>query len=412
MSEQNRVESDAKQKVSWQKNLIILWCGVFLACASYTMVVPFLPVYLMEELKVGADTVNMWSGSVFSITFLGAAVMAPYWGARADRVGQRRMAIRAGFGLALCYCFAGLAQTATQLLAVRALTGFISGFVPASMALVSATLPGERLGWGMGLMQTAVASGSIMGPLLGGYVSDWFGMRMSFFIAAAALGCATVAVILYVRDIKLAPELARGGGSVIADIKVALHNKRLLYIMFLFFLIQSCLMIIQPLLTVYVRELMHGGASAVKAAGVIFSLAGIAGIIAAPFWGKTGQRVGYTKTLCFVFLCAGLTNLGQFFVHTIWHFGFVQFVFGLFLAGAAPNVNASLVEATDPQVRGKAFGLVTSAQQFGGVIGPLVGGFMGLFLPVRYILVFTGCVLLVAGVHIYLTKLRQGIRTR
>lgn len=89
--------------ISWQRNLAVLWCGVFFACASYTMVVPFLPVYLLQELHVESSEVNFWSGLVYSVTFLGASIMAPYWGARADRVGQRRMAIRAGFGLAFTY---------------------------------------------------------------------------------------------------------------------------------------------------------------------------------------------------------------------------------------------------------------------------------------------------------------------
>ena len=59
----------------------------------------------------------------------------------------------------------------------------------------------------------------------------------------------------------------------------------------------------------------------------------------------------------------------QFFVHNIWQYAAVTFIYGLFLAGAVPNINARLVEVTDPSVRGKAFGLVTSAQQFGGVVG-------------------------------------------
>lgn len=79
--------------------------------------------------------------------------------------------------------------------------------------------------------------------------------------------------------------------------------------------------------------------------------------------------------LCFVLFCAGAINLCQIFVQDIWQFAGIQFVYGLFLAGAVPNVNARLVEVTDPSMRGKAFGLVTSAQQFGGVIGPLLGGF-------------------------------------
>ena len=255
-------------------------------------------------------------------------------------------------------------------------------------------------------MQAAVASGGVIGPLIGGYVSDWFGMRFSFYVASGALALATGGVIYYVQDIVDSAARARAKRSVLDDLRLAVNNKKLLYIMGLFFLVQSCLLIIQPLLTIYVKELMGGMEGAVKASGVVFSLAGIAGIIAAPFWGKTGQKVGFAKTLFFVMVCAGLTNLCQAFVSDIWQFGLVQFIFGLFLAGAAPNINAGIVKTTDPLVRGKAFGLVTAAQQSGGVVGPLVGGFMGTFLATKYILVFTGLVLIITGLHIYFTKVR------
>ncbi|HIU64331.1 MAG TPA: MFS transporter [Candidatus Avacidaminococcus intestinavium] len=396
------------QPVNWRRNLLVLWGGVFLTCASYTMIVPFLPLYLLQELGVSPTSVNMWTGIIFSITFLGSAIMAPYWGALADKVGQKRMVVRAGFGLSLCYCLAALASTPTQLFLVRALTGVISGFVPAAMALCSATLPAERLGWGMGWMQAAVASGSVIGPLIGGYVSEWFSMHFSFYVAAVALAAATIGIMFFVQDVfKNESNKHQNDGGVIHDLLLAVNNKNLLYIMVLFFLVQSCLMLIQPLLTIYVRDLMGGMEGAVKASGVVFSLAGIAGIMAAPFWGKLGQKIGFTKTLFFVMFCAGFTNLFQVFVDNIWQFGFVQFVFGLFLAGAAPNINAGIVKTTDPLVRGKAFGLVTSAQQFGGVMGPLLGGFLGSFLATKYILVFTGIILMTAGLHIYFTKVKS-----
>lgn len=397
-----------KPFINWRRNLVILWTCVFLTCASYTMVVPFLPLYLLQELGVSSSSVNIWAGMIFSVTFLGSAIMAPYWGAMADRVGQKKMALRAGFGLSLCYFFSSMAQTPEQLFAVRAFTGFISGFVPASMALCSSTLPAEKLGWGMGWMQAAVASGGVIGPLIGGYVSEWFSMRFSFYVASGALLLATCAVFYFVQDIvDLKARQKAKETSILSDLRLAVGNKKLLYIMGLFFLVQSCLLIIQPLLTIYVKELMGGMEGAVKASGVVFSLAGIAGILAAPFWGRTGQKVGFARTLFFVMICAGLTNLCQVFVRDIWQFGFVQFVFGLFLAGAAPNINAGIVRTTDPLVRGKAFGLVTSAQQSGGVVGPLLGGFMGTFLATRYIFVFTGIVLICAGTHIYCTKVRK-----
>ena len=403
----NIFEDRGGGKLHWKLNLYVLWVCVFFCCASYTMCVPFLPVYLLQHLGVAQSDVNSWTGLIYSVTFFTAAIMAPYWGAHADRIGQRLMAIRAGFGLAVTYALMGMCQSPEQLFGVRLLAGLVSGFVPASLSLVSSTLPAVKMGWGMGLMQTAVASGSILGPMLGGYVSAWFGMRMSFYIAAGALFVATIMVIAFVRDV----EHEKGEGKVIhiwADLKASLQNKGLLFVMSMFFLVQVCVMIVQPLITMYVSYLLGGVVNddVVKTAGIIFSLAGIAGIIAGPYWGNRGQKRGYTKTLFLVFICAGAINMCQFFVSNIWQYAAVTFVYGLFLAGAVPNINARLVEVTDPSVRGKAFGLVTSAQQFGGVVGPLLGGFLGGFLPTRLILVLTGFILVCAGVYTYLTKVR------
>ena len=118
------------KEVNWKRNLAILWVGVYLACASYTSCIPFLPVYLMKELNVPPENVNYWTGFVFSVAFIGSSLMAPYWGAWADKVGQRKMAIRAGIGLAFTYLLGAVVQTPFQLFLVRALTGIISGFVP------------------------------------------------------------------------------------------------------------------------------------------------------------------------------------------------------------------------------------------------------------------------------------------
>lgn len=394
-------------KVNWKINLPVLWLGVFLACASYTSCIPFLPIYLLKELHVEQDEVHFWSGVVYAVTFLGAAVMAPYWGALADKVGQRKMAIRAGFGLALTYWLTAVCQDEYQLFAVRALCGLISGFVPASMSLVSSTLPQERMGWGMGLMQTAVASGSIMGPLMGGYLSSWFGMRMSFFVGAASLFTATLLVVFLVHDLPFSKEKQRERVHLMEDLRGALKNNELLYIMSMFFLVQSCVMLVQPLITMYVAQLMGAmNDDTVKMSGVIFSLAGIAGIIAAPFWGKRGQRFGYVRIFSLVCLGAGVVDLFQVLVTDVWQFAAIQFIYGLFLAGAFPSINANVTTVTGKAERGKAFGLLTSAQQMGGVAGPVVGGFLGNLMETRFVFVFISCVLLGVAAYSYFTRVR------
>ena len=400
-------EDNTKNTV-WKKNLPVLWLGVFLCCASYTSCIPFLPVYLLRELGVAPEEVNFWAGISFAVTFLGCTIMAPYWGALADHVGQRKMAIRAGYGLALSYFLTGACQDMYQLIGVRILCGLVAGFVPACMSMASSSLPESRMGWGMGLMQTAMASGSIMGPLMGGYMASWFGMRMSFYVGSLALFAATTAVMLVVKDMTI---LQKGDFSAISlwrDLKDSLCNKELRFIMFMFFMIQTCVMTIQPLITLYVGQLMGAmGDEAVKMSGVIFSLAGFAGILAAPFWGKRGQRYGFVRIFALVTFTAGFINLFQIFIQDVWQFAAIQFIYGLFLAGAVPNLNADLTVVTDKNTRGKAFGLSTSANQFGGVVGPLLGGALGAVLATRYVLVATGCILMCMGAYSYATRVRS-----
>ena len=400
-------EENTKNTV-WKKNLPVLWLGVFLCCASYTSCIPFLPVYLLRELGVAPEEVNFWAGISFAVPFLGCTVMAPYWGALADHVGQRKMAIRAGYGLALSYFLTGACQDMYQLIGVRILCGLVAGFVPACMSMASSSLPESRMGWGMGLMQTAMASGSIMGPLMGGYMASWFGMRMSLYVGSLALFAATTAVMLVVKDMTI---LQKGDFSAISlwrDLKDSLCNKELRFIMFMFFMIQTCVMTIQPLITLYVGQLMGAmGDEAVKMSGVIFSLAGFAGILAAPFWGKRGQRYGFVRIFALVTFAAGFINLFQIFIQDVWQFAAIQFIYGLFLAGAVPNINADLTVVTDKNTRGKAFGLSTSANQFGGVIGPLLGGALGAVMATRYVLVATGCILMCMGAYSYATRVRS-----
>ena len=404
---------EKEKNTVWKKNLPVLWVAVFLCCASYTSCIPFLPVYLLRELNVAEADVNFWAGICFAVTFLGCTVMAPYWGALADHVGQRKMALRAGYGLAITYFLTGVCQDVYQLMGVRILCGVVAGFVPACMSMASSSLPESRMGWGMGLMQTAMASGSIMGPLLGGYMASWFGMRMSFYVGSLALFAATTAVMLVVKDMTI---LQKGDFSAISlwrDLKDSLRNKELRFIMFMFFMIQTCVMTIQPLITLYVGQLMGAmGDEAVKMSGVIFSLAGFAGILAAPFWGKRGQRYGFVRIFALVTFAAGFVNLFQIFIQDVWQFAAIQFIYGLFLAGAVPNINADLTVVTDKNTRGKAFGLSTSANQFGGVVGPLLGGALGAVMTTRYVLVTTGCILMCMGLYSYYTRAREGNQNR
>ena len=380
--------------MNWRRNLWALWFSVILSSSSYTMVIPFLPLYLLD-IGVSTKDVPMWSGLVFSVTFLIAAIMAPYWGRRADKAGKRRMVIRAGISLSLTYFLGAFVHNPLELLLVRILQGFENGFVPASMAIVASSAPKEKMGFSLGMMQTGLLIGGIMGPLLGGVLAHLFGMRLSFAIAAAAILAGTIAVRMLVTEPK--NDEPPSEGSIIDDFRTAFHNRRLVEMLTLLFAVQMASMVLQPLITLYVAELQGKMEGAVLSAGIVFSLAGVAGAIAAPLWGRIGQRKGFFNILIIAFMGAGIFNAGQFFVNDIYKFGLLQFLFGLFVVGVYPAVNTIAVTCTEPHFKGRVFGLTTTANQLGCMVGPMVGGLVSSWLGIRPVFAFTGSVLLIIG---------------
>ena len=55
--------------MNWKVVLAIMTCNVVLMSASYTMLIPFLPLYLRDELGANPETLNMWTGAIFAISF-------------------------------------------------------------------------------------------------------------------------------------------------------------------------------------------------------------------------------------------------------------------------------------------------------------------------------------------------------
>lgn len=72
--------SDNDTSINWKRNLIVAWLGCFLTGAAFSLVMPFLPLYVEQLGVTGHSALNMWSGIVFSITFLFSAIASPFWG--------------------------------------------------------------------------------------------------------------------------------------------------------------------------------------------------------------------------------------------------------------------------------------------------------------------------------------------
>ncbi len=392
--------------MNWKFCLAILTCNVVFMSSSYTMLIPFLPMYLTRELGVDAASVNIWSGVVFSSTFLVSAVMAPIWGRMADRRGKRLMAIRASLLLSISYFLGGIVTSPLQLTFMRMFQGFASGLWPMELAIMTIYAPPKKLGICLGIMQGALTAGGIIGPLFGGILAEVFGMRMSFFLAAAALFLNFIVLVFFIKEPPT--DTATGTDSPDAEgDKISLWKIPVIRLMLVSAaLVQVVILIVQPILTTYISHLAGNLDNLVFISGLIFSLGGFSSAITAPLWGRFGQHHGFVKALRLSLILAGIFFFVQAIPNTLYAFAASQFAIGLFFSGIYPSINAILAEKTSANIKGRVFGLMFSAQQVGAMGGPILGGVIATFLGMKYVFLAAGALLLVISIAVQ-RKARQ-----
>ncbi|HHY45967.1 MAG TPA: multidrug efflux MFS transporter, partial [Firmicutes bacterium] len=186
------------RRVSWRRSVNLLALGVFVAQVAFSMAAPLLPVYLAE---LGLErNLALWSGAIFSISFVTFGIMSPVWGSISDRYGKRPMILRAGLGMGLTYALMAVARDHVQLFLLRAINGALSGYIPAAITLATTLAPEPSLGWALGMIQSANAVGLITGPLIGGLVAGAVGIKASFVFAAVLLVLAALVPLFGVSE--------------------------------------------------------------------------------------------------------------------------------------------------------------------------------------------------------------------
>ena len=378
--------------LTWKRNLWVLWIGAFFTAASFTMVVPFLPLFLLE-LGVHEHT-EMWSGLIYSSAFFAGVFASPIWGALGDKYGRKPMIIRAGFFLFLIYTLMAFVTNPYEILILRVMQGLLTGFIPGTIALVGTNTPKEKVGYALAMISTATAAGSIIGPLLGGTLAQLVGNRFAFGISGFQVLVSTILVIFLVKEESFKP--SKDKTSVIRDLRVTVANRPLLMVLVLTIVAQCSVMTIEPVLPLYIVKLGGSAENTSFLAGLIFSLPGIASVIFGPYWGKLADKLNFHRVLIIGLFGGGLGTFAQIIFSGIWGFSITRFIFGIFFCAVFPALNGLVVKSTPEDFRGRAFGLNQTANQIGGMIGPMIGGFIGGIFPTYMVFLATGILLFLA----------------
>ncbi|WP_417152188.1 MFS transporter [Parasutterella excrementihominis] len=374
----------------WVVTLTILVASAFLMDMSFTMITPFLPVYLSSELGAKASEVDMWSGAVFAVTFFVSGLLGPVWGVLADRKSRKLMALRASIGLTISYALCGIVQTPLQLFAARFFQGLCAGLYPALLALLAASIPARKTGLSMGLMQGGMTVGAVVGPFVGGVLADYFGMRESFFVASVALGLISLLIGLCIKE---KPRTIKVTSRNWFDWSV-LRQPAIFKMLIACAVIHASLFSAQPILPLYIAQLQGSMDNIMMLSGTIFSVCAISIMIASPILGAAGQKFGFLKVLSCSLFFAGLLISAQVLGRTPFEFGVWRFIAGFAIAGLIPLVNSIISTECPPDKKGEVFGFNFLTGHAGMALGPFAAGALSGWFGYQAVIVASGLILL------------------
>ena len=375
-----------KEKPIWKKNLFVLSIAVFIAGIAFSEIMPFLSLYINTLGNFSHQQLNFWSGIVYSGTFIVSAVVSPWWGKLADKKGRKPMILRAGIGMSVVIACMGLVQNVWQLLLLRMLQGVFAGFISNSNALVATETPKTNSGQALGTIASATTAGTLLGPLVGGALTSIFSYRITFMITGGLLLLCSILVLFFIHEDDFKPVTAKKLDKASGVIK-SLRSPHLIFgLLLTTLIIQAANNSINPIVSLYVRQLLNGHDNVVFISGVIAALPGIATFLVASRFGALGDKIGTHKIIVAGVIAASIFFFLSAFVRNTVELGILRFLVGFSDACLFPQVQTMLTKNSPAAITGRIFSWNQSAMYIGNIVGPLLGSFVsGMF---NYSMVF------------------------
>ncbi len=361
----------------WRRNLFAVTAASFMGFTGFTLVMPFLPLYIGQLGVTDVGEIALWTGVSLGVTPALTAVMSPFWGRLADHYGRKIMVERSLGSFVIVMAATAYVTHPWHVLALRAVQGLFAGYGALALTMAAESAPRDRMASSIGLVQTAQRLGPAIGPVVGGALAGLVGLRHAFLVTAAVYAAGVLLVfVLYDERTTHAADPARpsSGPVTFRDI-LAFENFVLL--MVVIFGIQFVDRSFGPVLPLYVGQIGVPRGSVPVVAGVLFSITACTGALGHHFCGRLLQRFPARTVISGGALVATGGALMFAASSGVWVIGVASAVLGIGIGAAMTASYAAAGAVIPPGVHGAGFGVLTSASLAGLAVSPVTAGFLG-----------------------------------
>ncbi len=367
---------------------------------GFTLVMPFLPLYIAELGTTDVKEIAMWTGLTLGATPTVTAISAPLWGRVGDRYGSKVLVIRSLIAFILTKAAMGFVTAPWQLFALRALLGVFAGYGALTISMAAESAPRDRMAQAIGMVQTGHRLGPAVGPVIGGLLAPIVGLRRSFLFASAFYVIALIAIMVFYKEPRDGGGAAQGPrrqGGDLAPVPPAGIPARAG----------------GDFRTANGRSQLRSGPAAVCRAGgraghphsdrdrdPVFARRDLGGVrpssrrqVDAP--ARPARTVIVTGTL----LAAGAVAT-IVIAPTLYVVGAAMMLFGISVGVATTTIYAVAGSSLPPDAHATGFGVMTTASLLGLAVSPVIAGFIG-GSGLRLVFVADVILLVVVGVLVW-----------
>lgn len=369
----------------WKVNLSILWLSQIISLASFGLGLPFIPYFIQELGMTDPAQVKIYTGILAVAPAVTMAIMSPIWGILSDRFGRKLMIMRAMGAAVVIIGLMGLATEVWQLVALRGAQGLFTGTITASSAFIAANTPKEKLTYALGAMSSSNFIGYSMGPLIGGYIAEYFGYRTSFLAGALLMFVGAVLVqLLLVED-----PLSYGqkqDASLPPTKWIHILTPYVILMLSMLFFHRISRTVFNPYIPLYVQEMLGGIKGAAQMTGTINGVAGLATAIAGLVFGRLGDKFPKMRLSMFLLGASAIMSFGLYFTPSLSSFIIGYGLLFFLIGGVEPVITSSTAERTPQHQRGLLFGIQGLVGSLGWIMSPVIGTWISLTFQIKAIL--------------------------
>lgn len=356
----------------WERNQWAIYTAVLISFLSFTFVMPFLPQFVQQLGVTDPARAALWSGLLFGISPLLGGLLTPFWVSVAQRTGNKPMVMRSLVSYVVLISLMGLCTNIWELLFLRILLGVFSGFSAFAIAVLSVTVPKERVSQAIGTLQSVQFAASAIGPIFGGTLADTIGLRNTFYVSAFFSVIAALAFYWLFdaqHDRTAAPKRRER-----ASVSVLARLPGLLAIMITLFSVNFIERTFGPLIPLYVKQLHAPGDFVATISGAVVTLGSLTAAVAAMVMGRWSRYRDPRNLLILTLTCGAVILIPITVAQQWWHLVIARPVLTLFIGGNTTLCYAIAARALPAQWKVTAFGALGGLAMIGGASASFVAG--------------------------------------